>query len=297
MGHARPCRRWSSPTGGPASTSACSQEGEIGAGDAVRRPGAKDPERMSVADDRTPSSSRVTTPVAALERALAHPRAQPRLASGRCEELLEGRRGTGASGNAGLVAAPREPAPAWPGFQAAPRAQTKSGRERRRDHRSSWPTPTTAARSPAAKPGQHLVLRAPRRSGRTAPLLRSYSLCGDGSAPGTYRIAVKREADGAASRALHGDVAGRRRRCSASAPRGELRAGTTRQAPVVLISAGVGLTPVLAMLHAPRRSGPRTSGHGRRVWWVHAARDGAHHPFADEVRALARDQRRHGVPT
>ena len=54
---------------------------------------------------------------------------------------------------------------------------------------------------------------------------------------------------------------------------------------VVLISAGVGFTPVLAMLHAA--IDPVRNGGQRRVWWIHAARDGAHHPFADEVRRLA----------
>ncbi len=51
--------------------------------------------------------------------------------------------------------------------------------------------------------------------------------------------------------------------------------------PVVLISAGVGATPVLAMLHvlADGRS-------ARQVWWLHGARDATEHPFAAEVDAL-----------
>jgi ferredoxin-NADP reductase len=65
-----------------------------------------------------------------------------------------------------------------------------------------------------------------------------------------------------------------------SAPRGSftLRPG---EGPVVLASAGIGVTPVLAMLHA------LAAGHSRReIWWVHGARNSSEHPFAAEVREL-----------
>jgi ferredoxin-NADP reductase len=108
------------------------------------------------------------------------------------------------------------------------------------------------------------------------PLTRSYSMS---DLPGErgYRISVKRE--GAASRYLHdhvkaGDV------LEAAAPRGSfvLRAG---ERPVVLVSAGVGATPVLAMLHALARDGGE-----RPVWWVHGARNHAEHAFGAEVDGL-----------
>jgi ferredoxin-NADP reductase/ferredoxin len=108
------------------------------------------------------------------------------------------------------------------------------------------------------------------------PLIRSYSLS---DLPGErgYRISVKRE--GAASRYLHehvkaGDLV------DAAAPRGSftLRAGTR---PVVLVSAGVGATPVLAMLHAlVRETGARP------VWWLHGARNRAELAFGAEVDEL-----------
>ena len=65
-----------------------------------------------------------------------------------------------------------------------------------------------------------------------------------------------------------------------SAPRGSfiLQSG---ERPVVLLSAGIGATPVLAMLHA--LAATRST---RPVWWLHGARDGQHHPFAAEVRRL-----------
>jgi ferredoxin len=53
--------------------------------------------------------------------------------------------------------------------------------------------------------------------------------------------------------------------------------------PVVLISAGVGITPLLGMLHALLKMEKTSSP---EVWWIHSARDGTHHPFADEVRGL-----------
>jgi ferredoxin-NADP reductase len=69
-------------------------------------------------------------------------------------------------------------------------------------------------------------------------------------------------------------------RIEASAPRGSfiLRGGSN---PVVLISAGIGATPVVAMLHALA-----AAGSARDVWWLHGARNRRHHPFAAESRRL-----------
>jgi ferredoxin-NADP reductase len=67
-----------------------------------------------------------------------------------------------------------------------------------------------------------------------------------------------------------------------SSPRGSfiLQSG---EGPVVLLSAGIGATPVLAMLHS------LAAAHSTRsVLWLHAARDRQHHPFATEVHGLMR---------
>jgi ferredoxin-NADP reductase/ferredoxin len=97
--------------------------------------------------------------------------------------------------------------------------------------------------------------------------------------PTFSEIYVKQEPHGVASTYLRqrikvGDT------LDVAAPRGTflLKHADT---PVLLLSAGVGATPVLAMLQtlAAQRS-PRT------VWWLHAARDGESHPFAEEVRTL-----------
>jgi ferredoxin-NADP reductase len=88
---------------------------------------------------------------------------------------------------------------------------------------------------------------------------------------------VKKEALGSVSTYLHervkrGDV------LQVLAPRGEFTLKRD-DGPLVLLSAGIGVTPVLAMLHA-------SAGSARPLWWIHAARDRDHHPFKDEIDAL-----------
>jgi ferredoxin-NADP reductase len=129
---------------------------------------------------------------------------------------------------------------------------------------------------PAARPGQYLTLRLPD-AGTPAPV-RSYSLS---SAPGAdvYRLSVKHEPHGTASgwlttRLRAGAVV------DVAAPRGDFVLGD-EPGPVLLISAGIGLTPVLAMLHALA-----VRGHEFEVWWIHGARGPDEHPLAAEVRTL-----------
>jgi len=176
-----------------------------------------------------------------------------------------------AAGNAGLAAV--SPPPAWPGFR--PLAVTAAERESDSVISVHLADPEGAA-VPPAQPGQFLTLRLPASPG--AQLLRSYSLSG---APGasSYRISVKREPHGAGSRFMHtrvraGDL------LEVAAPRGTftLQPG---EAPVLLISAGVGATPVLAMLHALA-----ATGSGRDIWWLHGARSRSEEPFAAESRSL-----------
>ena len=185
------------------------------------------------------------------------------------EMLDEAGRG---NGNAGLTEA--APPPAWPGFR--PLAVTGIDQESETVISLHLADPGGGS-VPAARPGQFLTLRLhPDPAGR--PLLRSYSLSGP---PGArdYRVSVKREEHGAASQFLHtrvraGDL------LEAAAPRGTftLRPGA---GPVLLISAGVGATPVLAMLHA--LAAARSA---RDIWWLHGARRRADEPFAAESRAL-----------
>ena len=177
----------------------------------------------------------------------------------------------GTAGNAGLTAV--SPAPAWPGFRPLAVGAVEPESTSVVSVRLADPD---GGALPAAQPGQFLTLRLPAAPG--APLLRSYSLSGAPDA-GSYRISVKREPHGAGSQFVSTRVhAGDR--LDAAAPRGTfiLAPGA---APVLLISAGVGATPVLAMLHALAAAEP-----DREVWWLHGARSRAEEPFAAESRSL-----------
>ena len=125
-------------------------------------------------------------------------------------------------------------------------------------------------------PGQYVVLRL-RAGASVSPFFRSYSLSGPPSDE-RYRISVKLEPNGAAGACLRtfrvGDL------LDISLPRGSF---TLREEarPVVLLSAGIGATPLLAMLYELAASQSR-----RSVVWLYQTRDGQHHPFAAEVRRL-----------
>ena len=124
------------------------------------------------------------------------------------------------------------------------------------------------------QPGQHLPIQL--RFKGAAPVKRTYSLSGAPDAA-EYRLTIKREKYGIASRALHdtvdvGDV------IEARPPAGDFIV-PENSAPLVLVSAGVGLTPMLAAMH-------HAAGSDRPIWYVHGARDGSHHALQEEVRAL-----------
>ncbi len=241
-------------------------EGEIQAGDEILKL-ASGPERMTVAE------------VDALLYLPGHPRQQllralriPALSPGWQESfraLLEAAPG---GGNAGLATA--SPPPAWPGFRAL--KVTWIGPEGDSVISIRLEDPDGAP-LPAALPGQYVTVRVqPDRDLRG--LLRSYSLSGPADA-GYYRITVRREHDGAASGYLHthvriGD------QLEIGAPRGTFILDQSK-APVLLVTAGIGATPALAMLHA------LAEGHSEReIWWLQGARSGRDHPFAAEARAL-----------
>jgi ferredoxin-NADP reductase len=176
------------------------------------------------------------------------------------------------NGNAGLAPEPAAH-PAAPGFR--PLAVTAIDQESA-DVLSLTMQNPDGQRLPPALPGQYLVLRLHPSDG--APFFRSYSLSGPVSTE-RYRISVKIEPNGVGGTYLRehvrvGDT------LDVSSPRGSFILQASNR-PVVLISAGIGATPVLAMLHtlAAERS-------TRQVLWLHAARDREHHPFAAEVRRL-----------
>lgn len=111
--------------------------------------------------------------------------------------------------------------------------------------------------------------------------IRQYSLTRKPDGKG-YRIAVKREDGGQVSSWLHnhareGDTV------HLAAPAGDFFMDVADQTPVTLISAGVGQTPMLAMLDTLAKN-----HHTAQVNWFHAAENGDVHAFADEVSELGR---------
>ena len=246
------------------------EEGEVGAGDEIVQV-ADGPERMTIAE------------INALLYKPGHPRDQleqalriPALSAGwrgSFKALLDRPEGAAATGNPGLGPAAGPP-PAWAGFRPL--------RVTRKDRESASVTsltlePTDGSPLAAALPGQFIVLRL-KPAPPASVLLRSYSLS-DAPNDARYRISIKREPHGAAGAYIEtqvrvGDV------LDISAPRGSFTLGSG-DGPVVLLSAGVGATPVLAMLHALA-----AGASSREIWWIYGARDGGEHPFAAETRTL-----------
>ncbi|MGD8165603.1 MOSC domain-containing protein [Herbiconiux sp. P16] len=122
-------------------------------------------------------------------------------------------------------------------------------------------------------PGQYLTLRLALPGGSTA--VRSYSISGMPD-PASYRITVKREDHGQISRYIH-DQLTVGASLDVAAPRGEF---VLREAadPVLLVSAGVGVTPVISMLR-----GLAEAGSEREIWWIQAARTPDDQVFAREA--------------
>jgi len=246
------------------------QEGEVGAGDDIVKV-AEAKERMTVAELNgllySPPHAREQ-----LERALRIEALSPGWRSS-FEALLQHPSTNAAGGNAGL--APEAAAhPVAPGVR--PLAVTAINPEST-DVISLTMQSTDGRPLAAALPGQYVVLRLPRTGGGSQ-LFRSYSLSGAVSTE-RYRISVKVEPNGAAGAILRehvrvGDA------LDVSAPHGTFILQPAER-PVVLLSAGIGATPVLAMLHA--LVADRST---QQVLWIHGARDRQHHPFALEARRL-----------
>ncbi|CDY79387.1 Flavohemoprotein (Hemoglobin-like protein) (Flavohemoglobin) (Nitric oxide dioxygenase) [Caballeronia glathei] len=246
------------------------REGEVGAGDDIVKVNEAK-ERMTVAEINALlySSDHARE---RLERALRIEALSPGWHAS-FKALVQSQTTGAGTGNAGLAPAAAAHA-AEPGF--LPLTVTAIDQESV-DVLSLTMRSTDGQPLRKALPGQYVVLRLQRTAGRP-PLFRSYSLSGPLSTE-SYRISVKIEPDGAAGPYLRehvrvNDV------LDVSSPRGSFMLQPAER-PVVLLSAGIGATPVLAMLHA--LAAARST---RRVLWLHAARDRQHHPFAAEVRQL-----------
>jgi ferredoxin-NADP reductase/MOSC domain-containing protein YiiM len=246
------------------------QEGEVGAGDDIVKI-TDGPERFSVADVDAllylPGPSREQ-----LERALRIPALSKGWQSSFQAMLQQDLTSKTTVGNPGL--AHEEQAPAWPGFRQMRVARI----HKESDTVTSFVLePIDGQPLPVFQAGQFVVLQLLVDPGKS-PVLRSYSLS-DPPAADHFRISVKSESNGIGSsflcnRTHEGDG------LDVSAPRGSFTLRPS-QNPVVLLSAGVGATPLMSMLHtlAAERS-------QQEIWWIYGARNRVEHPFAEESRSL-----------
>jgi nitric oxide dioxygenase len=135
---------------------------------------------------------------------------------------------------------------------------------------------------PAFKPGQYVSVSVRFADGRSQ--IRQYSLS-DAPDAGSMRISVKRESAqertpaGAVSNWIHEHVKVGSA-LQVSPPFGDFTIDTESNEPVVLLSAGVGITPMIAALNRIAQRNPQ-----RHMIFAHAARDPAHHAHQGDIAA------------
>ena len=141
---------------------------------------------------------------------------------------------------------------------------------------------------PNFQPGQFLTIKL-NISGQSKPVIRTYSLSDYSETGDYYRLSIKREPaptdldvpQGAASNFMH-DFIHEGSIIPAKPPSGKFALDVRKSIPVVLISNGVGITPMISMAKACSRLNP-----DRPIWFIHGARNGRYHAFRDEVIAIA----------
>ncbi|AFY41193.1 2Fe-2S iron-sulfur cluster-binding protein [Nostoc sp. PCC 7107] len=141
---------------------------------------------------------------------------------------------------------------------------------------------------PNFQPGQFLTIKLDI-TGQNKPVIRTYSLSDYSKTCEYYRLSIKRELapngldvmPGIASNFMHdriheGSV------IPAKPPNGKFALDVHKSTPAVLISNGVGITPMISMAKACTRLNPQ-----RPIWFIHGARDSDFHAFQDEVMEIA----------
>lgn len=144
---------------------------------------------------------------------------------------------------------------------------------------SFYLAPADGSKVPSYKPGQYITIREP--DSKTGTTMRNYSLSSAPN-PNHFRISVKAEPGGAVSNLLHDKTNGDT--VEVGPPCGEffLDLSEHHERPLVLLSGGVGITPLLAMLETIIAERP-----DRKVVFVHGSLHGKTHAFADHVRQIA----------
>ena len=142
------------------------------------------------------------------------------------------------------------------------------------------------------KAGQFLPIEL-NLPGNTVSIKRTYTIS---NAPNGqyYRLSIKREAasnpevpPGLSSNYIHDHIQEGSKICGLT-PRGQFILEESSIRPVVLLSAGVGITPMISMLEEIANEDATCGGH-RKVWFVHGAISSKEHAFNDHVRQITAD--------
>jgi ferredoxin-NADP reductase/MOSC domain-containing protein YiiM len=177
----------------------------------------------------------------------------------------------------------RTPERAWKGFRyftvdrKVPESRTIT---------SFYLVPEDGQLLPVYMPGQFLTFRLPI-PGRPKPAIRTYSLSECPCHAEYYRITIKKEPPPQDSDTVSGsgyfhDVVEPGTRLQVAAPRGDFFLDPREENPIVLLSGGVGLTPMISMLNAVVDSGKK-----RPTWFIHGTRNGVHHAMCKHMRQVA----------
>ena len=148
--------------------------------------------------------------------------------------------------------------------------------------------PVDGKKLPDFKPGQYLTIKLDI-SDRDRPVIRTYSLSDYPESQDYYRLSIKREASpkgldvppGVASNFMH-DRINEGSVISCKPPSGKFYLEVNNSIPAVLISNGVGITPMISMAKAVARNNPQ-----RHVWFIHGARNGEYHACGEEINQIS----------
>ena len=143
---------------------------------------------------------------------------------------------------------------------------------------------------PDFKPGQFLTIKldVPEQE---SPVIRTYSLSDYPPSADYYRLSIKREKSpkgldvppGVASNFMHDRISeGSVIPCKP--PKGKFFIDVDSSTPAVLISNGVGITPMISMAKACSSNNSM-----RHIWFLHGARNGDYHACREEMNAVASD--------
>ncbi len=139
-------------------------------------------------------------------------------------------------------------------------------------------------------PGQFLTFKL-TIPGQPEPIIRTYSLS-DSPDRHYYRVSIKREPappdqpdvpPGLSSNHFH-DHVDVGMTLSVGPPRGKFHLDRDSERSVVLLSGGVGLTPMVSMLNDLTQSDPK-----RSVWFIHGVRNGREHAMGEDIRRMVRE--------